>query len=136
MKNQAQGFTIVEMLVTLFVGVLLVGVFYQLFVSIVQYGNNSRRDATASTVVNQILKKYPSTTSVSTALGGSIPACPTTSEVLPGPDQSGTDLSLGSFTRSLTACSPYTASPSVTLLKATVIYNNGTSSIKQAIYVN
>lgn len=134
MNKKSDGFTIVEMMVTLFVGSLLIAVFYQLFVSIVQYGSDSRYDSTASGIVSQTLRKYPTTYSVSNTTNCTAGSTPI--EILPSNEQSGTDTTIGSYTKSLRASCPYTASPTITLLQATVSYNNGTKSVSQAVYVN
>ena len=123
-----RGFTIVEMIVTVLVAAMMVGIFYQLFVSIVQAGAAARKDAAAHDVVSALIKRYPTTYSVSGDVN-----CVADTEVT---TTNGTSSEIGAYTETLSATCPYTSSPSITKITGVVTYNNGASSVTQAAYVN
>lgn len=62
MNNKRAGFTTVELLVTLFIAVAFVAVFYQLFVTINQTNSEARNRANASSIAYSTLKNYFTTT--------------------------------------------------------------------------
>lgn len=128
MESNTKGFTIVEMIVTVLVAAMMVGIFYQLFVSIVQAGAAARKDAAAHDVAAALIKRYPTTYSVSNDTN-----CIADTEVTTA---NGTATEVGNYTETLSASCPYTSSPSITKLTAVVTYNNGALSVTQVAYVN
>ena len=129
MKKKQAGFTVVELLVTILVGAIFIGMFYQLYTTLVQLNANARRDASASDLAFSNLGRY--TTGASTGItcpGGS----PTTPLMTTGTDSNYSEL--GTITEKITiSCS---GSGDTLLILSEVTYNNGANKATYATYVN
>ncbi len=131
MSTQQSGFTVVELLTSIIVAALFVGVFYQLFVVLVSVNASARNMSQASSLAYSNMRRYP--TAASTNL-----TCSTNTTSListTGADSSYPEL--GSVTEVVTASFPYgcTAIYDVIKLVSTVTYGTN-SKVSHATYVN
>ena len=111
MKNQ-QGFSVPELLLTLFIGAAFIATAYQLYGLIVRDGAASRQQAMASDLAKQILQKNTNDNNVvlsSCAASSTTPS--TTNPGLPTP-----------FSVSVAVTCPYGTSSSISLVTVTVNY--------------
>lgn len=131
MSTQQSGFTVVELLTSIIVAALFVGVFYQLFVVLITVNASARNMAQASSLAYSNMRRYP--TAASTSL-----TCSTNSTSLLNTTGSETSYpDLGSVTETVTASYPYgcTAIYDVVKLVSTVRYGTN-SKVSHATYVN
>ena len=67
-KVSQRGFSVVELMATIIVATLFLIMFYQLFLSISQLNNDSRRGAQASDLAYANLRRYPTISSLGNVL--------------------------------------------------------------------
>lgn len=129
--RKLQGFTAVELLVAIIIGVTLMSAAYQLYSVALTSSGDAQRRSQASNAAYEILRANQTSVSTPCATGSSTPAIP-----------SGSGLSGASAT--LTKTCPYNEynpdtslkrASSVTLLTVTVTYDSGTKQVTRAIAV-
>lgn len=118
-KNSQQGFTAVELVVALVVGVLLLGSAYQLYATIVNDAGDTGRRAQASNAAYTLLRQYQDNTAFAGDPCVSNSATPTlpTSANLPG------------ATATVVTTCP-TPNTDLNLITVTVEYNNANTKEK------
>lgn len=131
MSTQQSGFTVVELLTSIIVAALFVGVFYQLFVVLVSVNASARNMSQASSLAYANMRRYPTSASTGQTCSTNTVSLINTS----GPD--GSYPELGSVTEVVTASFPYgcTAIYDVIKLVSTVTYGTN-SKVSHATYVN
>lgn len=131
MKQNQSGFTVVELLVTIIVTALFVGMFYQVYTILVQTNATARRDARAGDLAFSNLRRY--TSASSTGIG----SCPGASPVTPLQSLNVTKSDfpeLGTVTEKVTASCQ--GSSGAVLVVSELTYNNNNSRATYATYVN
>lgn len=125
-RNAEQGFTAVELIIALIVGVLLLGSAYQLYTTVVTDAGDAQRQAQASNAAYALLREYQNNTShvgdpCSTA--SSTPAVPAGAN-LPG------------ATATVATTCPF-ANADLNLITVTVRYKNANSEgeVSRAIII-
>lgn len=137
MNRDESGFTVAELLVTIIVAALFVGIFYQLYVVLVGVNANARNLAQASNVAYANMRRYPTAASVASvgitcaSPGGDGNLKNTTGQNTTYPE-------LGQITETVTASYPYgcTAIYDVIKLVSTVTYGASSYKVSYATYVN
>lgn len=124
-KNNSNGFSAVELLITLFIAAAFVATGYQLYSVIIQNGENAREQAAASNIAYNALRQYaPQATNPCSAVTPSpTPAIPSGSN-LPNP------------TISVSISCPYGTSSGIAKVTATVNYGNPQVGVTHALFVN
>ncbi len=111
-KNSKSGFTVVELLVTLFIAAAFLATGYQLYGAIIKDAGKTRAQARANTVAYDYLKRYESSaTSPCTSL-------------TPLTNSSVSIAGISASTISITITCPYAGAPNVSKVTATLKYNN------------
>lgn len=113
-----QGFTAVELLVALVVGVLLLGSAYQLYTTITANAGDSSRRAQASNVAYALLRQYQNSTSYVTNPCTTSTATPTVPSYA----------NLPNATATLTVSCPYTDVTELSLMTITITFNNANTT--------
>lgn len=113
-RRTEEGFTAVELLVALIVGVLLLGSAYQLYTTVTTNSGDSSRRSQASNAAYALLRQYQNNTSLITNPCTTHTATPTvpTYANLPG------------ATASLSVTCPYSDVPELSLMTVTITFNN------------
>lgn len=143
MSTHDRGFTIVEMMTTVVVAALLVNIFYQLFVTVVQSGKDVRRNSSVGLLASSILKKYPTTASAGGTGGNCVANANlanvdgTTNQSPPFVDYIG----IGNYNYVVSVTCPYAAIPQISLITVTLNYgqyngSNWSLKLVQSQYVN
>ena len=131
MSTKQSGFTIVELLTTIIVAALFVGVFYQMFVILVGVNANARNVAQASSLAYSNMRRYPTAAST----GRTCSASSTNLLNTTGVDSDYPEL--GSVTETVTASYPYGCSAVYDVIKlVSVVTYRGTTKVSYATYVN
>jgi prepilin-type N-terminal cleavage/methylation domain-containing protein len=129
--NKNHGFTAVELLVAIIVGVTLVGAAFQLYSVALTSSGDAQRRSQASNVAYDILRNNQTAVSNPCSTGTSTPAIPT-------------DSGLTGATASLVKTCPYNEynpdtslkrASAVTLLTVTITYDSGSRTVTRAIAV-
>lgn len=130
MTKDQSGFTIVELLTSIIVAAVFVGIFYQMYVILVGVNANARNLSQASNIAYANMRKYP--TAASTGL-----TCSASSTSLINSTSNTTYPELGPITENVTASFPYgcTAIYDVIKLVSTVTYGNN-YKVSHATFVN
>lgn len=123
-RTDQNGFTAIELLISLFVAAAFLVSGYQLFTAIIKDGGNARAKAKASNVAYDYMRRY----SVSTA-SPCVASNPENST-----DVSVTGLSATSVSVAITC--PYSSPSSLSKVEVTVTYNTPQQTVKYATYVN
>lgn len=132
MNSEEQGFTVIEMLVTVIVAATFAFMFYQLFVSSTKLNDVARRDAIAGEIAYSNLKKYPTAAS---AGGTANCALPNNVETVSTASTSYPDI--GIVTETITRSWPFACTnPDVTKLESSISYKGGANKVSYAVYVN
>ncbi len=129
-QQSTAGFTVVELLVTLFIAAAFLMSGYQLYDVIMKDGGDARATARASNVAYDYLQRYkPNATNPCTAL------TPVTNQTL-------TDDIIANATVSVTISCPYstptiptTTTPSISKVLVTIKYNTPQQTLNIATYV-
>lgn len=132
MDTKEQGFTVIEMLVTVIVASIFAFMFYQLFLSSTRLNDGARRDAVASEIAYSNLKKYPTAASVGGTANCASPAATTTllNNTTSYPD-------LGDVTETVTISWPFACtSPDIVKVESQVSYKGGAKKVSYANYLN
>lgn len=126
MKNtkRQSGFTVVELLVTLFIAAAFLVSGLQLYAVIIKDGGQTRAQARASNVVDDYLQRYKTTA-----------ASPCTVQT-PLNNQVITVSGLTSVTVTVAITCPYAATTAVSKVLVTILYNNPQQSLSNATYVS
>lgn len=134
--HNQQGFTVVELTVTIIVAAMFATMFYQLFVTIVQVGSTVRRDAGASDIAYSYLRRYQKSSDISPA-----PTCASNTPakvVIPSTNEN--DPSVGDYTIVVNAYAPWpicqTNSDIVKIESVVTYQNDGTKKVTHATYIN
>lgn len=142
MRKDQSGFTIVELLVTVITAAMFVGMFYQLFVVLVNINATARNTAQASDLAYSNLRLYPTaastglTCNTATNVSTTVNLIPATGSPVAAVDSDYTEL--GSVTEQVTAQFPYGCSAvyNVVKLVSTVTYGTSAYKVSYATYVN
>ena len=122
-RNTQSGFTAVELLVSIVVGVLLLGASYQLYSVALSSSGDAQRRTQASMVAYDLLRSRQPSITVPCATSTTTPIVPASAN-------------LPSATATVVASCPYTTSSNVTLLTATVTYDSpNTKQVSRAIAI-
>ena len=123
MKNQS-GFSAVELLITLFIAATFIAAGYQLYSVITANSSEARRQARASNIAYDYLRRYQTqaTAPCTNVLPNPTPTIPSNSN-LPSP----------SITASITC--PYGLGTPVTKINVSVKYGNPQVEVAHAIFV-
>lgn len=122
---RSQGFSAVELLITLFIATAFVATGYQLYSVVIRDSENAREQAKASNIAYNALRQYSSqATNPCTAI------TPTPTPTVP----SGSNLPNPSI--SVTITCPYGTSTGISKITATVSYGNPQIGVVHALFVN
>lgn len=122
-KQEQSGFTVVELLITLFVAVAFVVSGYQLYNAIIKDGGKTRGESRASNVAYDYLRRYSTTTSSPCAASTPL-------------NNSAISVSgISSVTVTVAITCPYAATTSISKVEVTVLYNNPQQTVRYATYV-
>ncbi len=121
MKKTA-GFTAVELLVTLIVGMILMMAGYQLYLVVTKDSAETVRRASASNVAYELLRTNSSLAAKPCTATSATPTVPATAN-------------LPAATASVQVTCPSTAATDISLVTVTVTYGNPQRSISHATYV-
>ena len=132
-QNKQSGFTIVELLTTIIIATLFVGIFYQLYVVLVTVNANARNVSQASNIAYSNMRRYPTTASTGLTCSTSSTNLISTSNVT-----NTTYPELGPISETVTASFPYgcTAIYDVIKLVSTVTYGSSGYKVSYATFVN
>lgn len=122
-KNVEQGFTVVELLITLFVAAAFLVSGYQLYNAIIKDGGQTRGESRASNVAYDYLRRYSAST-VSPCVA-STPVSAASVSVA----------GISNVTVTVAITCPYTSTTSISKVEATVLYNNPQQTVRYATYV-
>ncbi len=124
-RRQQEGFSAVELLITLFIAAAFIATGYQLFSVIIKNGGDSRTRAKASNIAYDNLRRYSTqaTSPCSTFTPSPTPSIP-----------AGSGLSAASIT--VTISCPYGTSASVTKVLVSVKYGSPQQEVIHAIYAS
>ena len=119
-----QGFTAVELLITLFVAAAFLVAGYQLFNIVIKDGGDTRAESRASNVAYDYLRRYSNT-----ATNPCTPTSPLTNQV--------TDVSdLADVKVSVAVTCPQSDAPSLSKIEAIITYGNPSFTVRYATYVD
>ncbi len=137
MNTQQSGFTVIELLVTIVVAALFVGIFYNMFVILIGVNASARNISQASDLAYSNMRKYPTTATI-TATGISCASPGGSGNLLNTTGIDSTYPELGTITETLTASYPYGCTAMYDVIKLVSVITYGTSSTKvsYATYVN
>lgn len=116
-----QGFTAVELLIAMVVGVLLLGSAYQLHVNVLRQASQAQRGSEASNVAYDLLRQYQAKSASVTnpcTVHNYAPAIPSYAN-------------LSKATALVKVTCPYTGNTSLSLVTATITYNDADGSTQQ-----
>lgn len=122
--KEESGFTIVELLITLFVGVAFLVAGYQLYNVIIKDGGLVRAEAKASNVAYDYLRRY-STSAVSPCVAST-----------PVNNTSITVAGLSAVNVTVTISCPYSGVTAISKINVQLTYNSPQQTVKYSTYVN
>jgi prepilin-type N-terminal cleavage/methylation domain-containing protein len=129
-KNE-QGFTVIEMLVTVIVAATFAFMFYQLFIGSTKLNDSARRDAIASEIAYSNLRKYPTADSV-TGLAACTSPTPTATLLSATPTYD----DIGQVTETITASYPFACdNPDVIKLESSLSYKGSANKVSYVAYL-
>ena len=111
MTRRNQGFTAVELLVTIIVGALLLGSAFQLYTTVIRDSGAAQQRTTANSIAYDLLRQYQRKAKTPCLALSETPAAPSYS-------------SLKSTISATITCPPYGTSSNLSLVTITVIYND------------
>lgn len=123
-KLNAQGFTAVELLITLFVAAAFLIAGYQLFDVIIKDGAETRAESEASNIAYDYLRRYSDQ-----AANPCAASTPITSQAVEG--QGLTDATI-----SISISCPQEDAPSLSKIEAVVVYNKPAQTVRYATFVD
>lgn len=118
------GFTVVELLITLFIAAAFLVSGYQLFNLIIKDGGQTRAESRASNVAYDYLRKYSSS-----AVFPCVVSTPVNNAAI-------TVTGIANVRVTVALTCPYASNTSVTKVSVTLTYNNPLQTVKYATYVN
>ncbi len=122
-SNEQAGFTIVELLITLFVAAAFLVSGFQLYNLVIKDGGQTRADARASNVAYDYMRRYSAT-----IVNPCVAATPFTNSAI-----TVTGLSTVMVTVAITC--PFAATTSVSKVNVTVLYNTPQQTMRYSNYV-
>lgn len=123
MKND-RGFTVVELLITLFVAAAFLVSGYQLFNAIIKDGGQTRAEAKASNAAYDYLRRYSSSATNPCVYSKPLD---NSSVTIPG---------IAATLATVEISCPYSSQPSVSKIDVTILYNNPQQTVKYTTLVN
>ena len=117
------GFTIAELLITLFIAATFLTAGYQIYAAVIRDGGLARAESRASNVAYEYLRRYSAT--VSNPCAASSPLV----------NSAITVSKLSSVTVSVDITCPYTATTSISKVTVTVLYNTPQAKVTYATLV-
>lgn len=120
-----EGFSAVELLITLFIAATFIAAGYQLFSVITKTSGDARQQAKASNVAYDYLRRYSEQ-----AVNPCTPVAPSPAPTIP----SGTNLVNPSISASITC--PYGVGSAIARVEVVVAYGNPQTEVRHAILVN
>jgi len=124
LRKQQQGFTAVELLITLFVAAAFLISGYQLFNLVIKDGGDVRAESRAGNVAYEYLRRYSG--------DATSPCAPST----PVDNEAVTVTDLTDVTVTVTVTCSQAATPSVSKVTATITYNNPQKTVRYATFVD
>ncbi|MBC7943133.1 prepilin-type N-terminal cleavage/methylation domain-containing protein [Candidatus Saccharibacteria bacterium] len=121
--NEQAGFTIVELLITLFVAAAFLVSGFQLYNLVIKDGGQTRADARASNVAYDYMRRYSAT-----VVNPCVVATPLTNSAI-------TVTGLSTVTVTVAIACPFAAATSVSKVNVTVLYNTPQQTMKYSNYV-
>lgn len=123
-KHEQSGFTIVELIITLFVAVAFLVAGYQLYNVIIKDGGLTRAESRASNVAYDYLRRY--STTATNPCAASTPV-----------NNSSVNVSgISAVTITVAVTCPYSATSAVSKITVTLLYNTPQQTVKYSTYVN
>lgn len=116
-RSSADGFTAVELLITLFIAAVFIMTGYQLYSVIMNDGASAKYQAKSSNIAYEYLTKAQASVAASCSVGSTTPAAPTDSGV------PGIEIAVS------TTC-PYGAGNQVSRIEVTVKYGSATPKLE------
>jgi prepilin-type N-terminal cleavage/methylation domain-containing protein len=131
MNSSQEGFTVIEMLVTVIVSAIFAFMFYQLFINSSKLNSVARRDALASEIAYSNLKKYPTAASVGGVANCASPdASTTTTATNIYPD-------IGQVSETIIISWPFACTnPDIAKIESSVTYKGNSNKVSYVAYVN
>lgn len=120
-----EGFSAVELLITLFIAATFIAAGYQLFSAITKVSSEARQQAKASNIAYDYLRRYSEQVVNPCAV-----VAPSPAPTIP----SGSNLPNPSITASITC--PYGLSTPIAKVEVTVTYGNPQTEVKHAVFIN
>lgn len=111
MTRYNQGFTAVELLVSIIVAMLLLGSGYQLYTTVLRDSGSAQRRASASNAAYTLLRQYQQQATTPCTASSAAPAVPST-------------VGLSGSTATAVISCPYGGSSNISLVTVTLTYNN------------
>jgi prepilin-type N-terminal cleavage/methylation domain-containing protein len=124
--NKQAGFTIIELLVTLFVAAAFLTAGFMLYIYVLRDGGQARAATNASNVAYDYMRRYAGTAQ-------SPCVQPSPQPLINSPI---TVSSLTNVTVSVSITCPSTVTPSLSRIDVTVLYNNPQQTMKYTTYVS
>jgi len=122
-RSESNGFTTIELLVTLFIAAIFLVSGFQLYVAIIKDGGEVRAQMRASNIAYDYMQRYkPSATTPCTAQSPMI-------------DQQVAVTGLSNTIVSVYITCPFSATTSISKISVTVLYNNPQKTASNATYV-
>lgn len=123
-RQKVEGFSAVELLITLFIAAAFLGTGYQLYSVIIKDGGEARAQARASNIAYDNLRRYsPQATSPCTVF------TPTPAATIPA------NSGLSNATVTVTPSCPYTTAIAVTKILVSVKYGSPQKEVVHAIFI-
>lgn len=122
-QNAQSGFTVVELLITLFVAAAFLVSGYQLYNAIIKDGGQTRGESRASNVAYDYLRRYSATAANPCAV----------SDPLNNTPISVSGISAATVTVNITC--PYAGLTNLSKVQVTISYNNPPDTVRYATYV-
>ena len=120
-----EGFSAVELLITLFIAATFIAAGYQLFSVITKVSSEARQQAKASNVAYDYLRRYSEQ-----AVNPCAVVAPSPAPTIP----SGTNLVSASISASITC--PYGLGTPIAKVEVTITYGNPQTEVKHAVFLN
>lgn len=125
-RASQEGFTVIELLITLFIAVAFLVSGWQLYSLIIRDGGNSRMQARASNVAYEYIRKYSSTAQTPCKQQSPLTASPITVD------------GLGNATVSVAVTCPNANTSAISKVTVTVSYSaaSGTETVSESTFIN
>lgn len=120
-----EGFSAVELLITLFIAATFIAAGYQLFSIITKTSSEARQQAKASNIAYDYLRRYSDQ-----AVNPCVVVAPSPAPTIPAGS------GLGNATISASITCPYGLNTPIAKVEVTVTYGNPQTEVKHAIFLN